>query len=138
MNCLSASQQCQLHTPHSSVWDALFVSSLLGSTSVHVGSRCGERTRGCHRDVIVGILRLRAAHLVQAVAWRMLLELGVHVPADLLSSSLRVVELLLGSTLERLKLVLKNFQFFLSTSLSLLSSGLIWANLSGFGRNCDH
>ena len=35
----------------------------------------------CHGDVGVGVLGLGAEGLVEAVAWRMRIELGVHVPA---------------------------------------------------------
>ena len=105
---------------------------------IHVGSRGCEWTNGSHGDIIVGILSLWAASLVQTVPWRMLIELCVHVPTDLLCSSLGIVELLLWLALECLKFVLKNFQFLLGSSLSACRGRLIWANLSGLRRDCDH
>ena len=69
-----------------------------------------ERTAGGHGDVRVSVLSLRAAGLVEAVARHMLIVLGVHIPAELLRSRLRIVKLLLRHALHRFKLVLENFE----------------------------
>ena len=68
----------------------------------------------------------------------MCLELSVHIPAELLCSSLRIVELLLRLTLERVKLFLQNLKLLFGASSCVHSGGLVRANLGGLLRDSDH
>ena len=65
-------------------------------------------------------------------------EFSVHVPAKLLGGRLWVVELLLGSALHRLKLILEDLELLFSLSSSLLSIGLARITLSRLLGNSNH
>ena len=96
----------------------------------------GAPRRHCH--VRVGIGSLRAASLVDAIAWHMRTELSVHVPAELLSSGLRVVELFLGGALQGLKLILQNLELLLSIASCTNSLLNVWVHLSRLLCNRNH
>ena len=85
-------------------------------------------------------MSLSAKHSILAIVGGVSLEVGVHVPAELLSSSLRVVELLLGLALERLKLVLENGKLCLTVSVTSGADSLsdMRVNTGRLGSNCDH
>ena len=68
----------------------------------------------------------------------MRIEFGVHVPSELLSGRLWVVELLLGLALHRLKLILEDLELLLSLSSRLLSIGCARVTLSRLLGNCNH
>ena len=68
----------------------------------------------------------------------MRIEFGVHVPAELLSGRLWVVELLLGLALHRLKLILEDLELLLSLSSRLLSIGCARITLSWLLGDCNH
>ena len=68
----------------------------------------------------------------------MRIEFSVHVPAELLSGCLWVVELLLGLALHRLKLILEDLELLLSLSSRLLSIGCARVTLSWLLGNCNH
>ena len=101
-----------------------------------VGSCLDEGTYCLHGHVTVGVLRLGAARLVQAVPWRMVIEFSVHVPAELLRSRLWVIKLLLWLSFERFKLGLKLLKLLFSITCDLdLRS---WVHLCGLLGDRDH
>ena len=68
----------------------------------------------------------------------MRIEFGVHVPAELLSGRLWVVELLLRLALHRLKLILEDLELLFSLSSRLLSIGCARVALSWLLGDCNH
>ena len=96
----------------------------------------GANRRHCH--VRVGVGCLGATGLVNTVFRLVRLELSVHVPAEFLRSRLRVVELLLGRALQRLKLVLQHLEIFLSITGRTDSLLDVRVHLGRFLRDGDH
>ena len=68
----------------------------------------------------------------------MRIEFGVHVPAELLSGRLWVVELLLRLALHRLKFILEDLELLFSLSSRLLSIGCAGIALSRLLGNSNH
>lgn len=97
-----------------------------------------EGTSGGHGDVGVGVLGLRTESLVESVAGGVRLELGVHVPAELLGRRLRIVILLLWLSLQRFQLLLQDAQVLLVVACRLLSGSCSWVTLGRLLRNRDH
>ena len=83
-------------------------------------------------------MSLSAGVFIETVGGPVRLEFSVHVPAELLSGRLWVVELLLGSALHRLKLLLEDLELFLSLSSRLLSIGCAGVALSRLLGNSNH
>ena len=112
----------------------------LGSEGVAaVGLAWGrEGASSRHRHVRVGILGLWAGEFIEAVRRPVRIEFSVHVPAELLSGGLWVVELLLGLAFHRLELVLKDLELLLSLSSRLLSIGIAGVALSGLLGDGNH
>ena len=91
-----------------------------------------------HRHVRIGVLGLRAGEFIETVLRLVRVEFSVHVPAELLSSRLWVVELLLGLALHRLELILENLELLLSLCSRLLSIGCAGVALSRLLGDGDH
>ena len=92
----------------------------------------------CHSHVRIGVLGLRAGVFIETVGGPVRIEFSVHVPAELLSSRLWVVELLLGLALHRLKLILEDLELLFSFSSRLLSISCARVGLSGLLCDCNH
>ena len=91
-------------------------------------------------NIRVSVLSLGAKLSIFAVVRSVGLEICVHVPAELLGSSLRVVELLLGDALKGLQFVLESSKLLLTIFVTSGADSLsdVRVNTGRLGGNCDH
>ena len=119
------------------IYESVLVSLLVDWV---VGARCSEWASLGHGDIRVGVGCLIAHSFIEGVVGLMRMHVGIHVPSELLSRRLGVVELLLGRLLQRFKLSLKHLQLFLSvpTCCATFWESRSWVGLSGLICNSNH
>ena len=119
----------------------VFLRSLFLSLLGYLGIRSigSKGTLGSHSNVRVGILSLGAGCSIHAISWPVCVEISVHIPTELLGSSLRVAELLLGLALEGIKLCVEHLKFLFGINgVVFEGSALAWIHLRWLLGDSDY